>query len=296
MSPASVSRLKPWLAFTACTLIWGSTFLFISIGNDTVPPVWGAALRLGLATPVLLALLALRGERPPRGGALRAAAGFGAFQFGLNFPLLYWGQQWVPSGLSSVLFGTIPLVSALLAPAFGIERLTPRKLGGALVALAGVGAIFSGQLTRRVPPLPLVSVLLAVVAACLGTILLKRGPRQSPVGANAVGAVVGLAICLGVSAAAGEPWRVPATWPALYPILYLAMAGSVGAFVIMSWLVNHWPVTRIGYISVVSPLVAVMLGTVVRHERLPPASLAGSVLVGVGLLLGLRAERGADDR
>jgi drug/metabolite transporter (DMT)-like permease len=84
---------------------------------------------------------------------------------------------------------------------------------------------------------------------------------------------------------------MPSTWAQLFPILYLTVAGSIGAFVLMAWLVNHWDVTRISFVSVIVPVVALILGAVVRHERLAPTSLLGSALVIVGVLLRVAADR-----
>src|SRR5439155_3061609 len=129
---------RAWAAFAACSAIWGSTFLVISIGNDALAPVWAATLRVALAALLLGAWTLLRGGAFPRGPALRAALGYGVAQFGVNLPLLYWGEKVVPSGLSAVLFATIPFSSALTARAFGLERLTASKMLGALVAFGGV--------------------------------------------------------------------------------------------------------------------------------------------------------------
>src|SRR6476660_7571916 len=93
------SDTKAWAAFAACGGIWGSTFLVISIGNDTLAPVWAATLRLALAALLLAALTWARGQRLPRGAALAAALGYGVCQFGVNFPLLYLGERAVPSGI-----------------------------------------------------------------------------------------------------------------------------------------------------------------------------------------------------
>ena len=118
--------------------------------------------------------------------------------------------------------------------------------------------------------------------------ILKRGPRQSPLWSNAVGATVGLAVCLAASFATGEPHPLPVRFAAWFPVLYLTLAGSVGAFVLFAWLINHWPVTRVSFIGVVNPVVALLLGWLVRGERLTLASLGGSGLVLVGLIFGLR--------
>ncbi len=174
----SPSSRGPWLAFLGCGLIWGSTFLVISIGNDTLPPLWGAALRLALASIALAILMKATGHSLPRGAALRAAAGYGVFQFGINLPLLYWGEKFVPSGLAAVLFATVPLSSAIIARLFGMEKLNPMKIAGAFIAIGGVALIGGADTTHGGHVLGVVAVLGAASVAGLGTTLLKRGPRQ----------------------------------------------------------------------------------------------------------------------
>jgi len=289
--PQPTHPVAPYAAFAGCAAIWGSTFLFISIGNDTVPPMWAASLRLGLASLVLLALTWLTGHTLPRGAALRSAAGFGFLNFGLSFCFLYWGEKTVPSGLAAVLYATIPLSTALFARAAGLEKLRALKIAGALVALAGIGVIFSGQITTQVSPLPLAALFAAATLASASGVVLKRGPRQHPLGANAVGAMVGFAVCTAGSFIAGEPHALPAGARAVLPILYLTLAGSVVAFGLYMWLVNHWEVSRISFIAVVVPVVAVLLGTAVHHEQLTAAHRAGSLLVLAGLVLGILSDR-----
>jgi drug/metabolite transporter (DMT)-like permease len=288
---AATGSAKQWAAFAACGAIWGSTFLVISIGNDALPPIWAATLRLALAALLLAVWTRARGRAFPRGAALRAALGFGSAQFGVNLPLLYWGEQVVPSGLSAVVYATIPLTSALIARALGLERLTPAKLLGAVVAFGGVALLFSSTLRVHAAPIGLAAIFVGATSASLGTVLLKRGPRQDPFAANAVGCAIGALIAGAVSFAAGESHALPGTVGAAWPLLYLTVAGSLGAYVIMSWLVSHWSVSRTAYVTVIVPVIALALGAVVRHERLVPSSLGGAALVLAGLLLGVRPER-----
>ena len=276
-------------AFVGCVLIWGSTFLVIAIGNDAVPPVWGATLRLAVAAAILFAIMAVRRLPFPRGAALRSASVYGFCQFGLNFPLLYLGEMTVPSGLAAVVFATIPLSTIFFARVFGLERLSRRRILGGLIALGGIVLMFSSQLQAAVHPLGLVEVLLATWVACLGSVALKRGPRQSPIIANAVGCLVGMLACLLWTTLLREPMRVPTTWEEIAPILYLAVAGSVGAFVLWAWLVNHWEISRTSYIAVILPPVAVSLGAMVRHERLGMSTLVGAAVVLAGVTVGLRS-------
>src|SRR5262245_24364055 len=281
---------KAWVAFLSCVLIWGSTFLVIRIGNDTVPPLWGATLRLVLAGLILFAIAALSRQPLPRGQALRAAATYGLFQFGGNFSLLYWGERVVPSGLAAVIFATIPLSTALLTRAFGLERLTRAKIVGALVALGGVALIMSSRL-ERADRLPMFGILFATWLACLGTIALKKGPVQPVIPLNAVACAVGAPVCFLLSTLAREPHALPSSAPALIPVVYLAVAGSVGAFVIFTWLVGRWEITRTSYIAVVMPLIAITLGALVRGERFSLATIVGSAVVIAGVSIGLQIVR-----
>jgi len=286
--PEPASRLAKSAAVAVTTLIWGSTFLAISMGNDTVPPAWAATLRLAIAAVALFAILAVRRQSLPRGEAMVSAVLYGFFQFGLNLPLLYWAETDVPSGLCAIIFATLPLNNAILTHLFGLERLTLAKVAGAVLALAGVAVIFSAQVTLAVEPRHLFAVLIATWAAGLGSVFLKRGPRQSPIGANAVGATVGLVVCFFTSILLGETQSLPRGADAWFPILYLAIAASLGAFVLWAWLLNHSNITRLSYISVVVPLVALTLGILVRGERPAPGSFLGAAIVLAGVALGVR--------
>ncbi|HVY37930.1 MAG TPA: EamA family transporter [Polyangia bacterium] len=278
-----------WAAFVACSAIWGSTFLVISLGNDTLAPVWAATLRVALASVLLGAWTVARGRSLPRGPALRAALGYGVAQFGVNLPLLYWGETVVPSGVSAVVFATIPFSSALAARALGLEQLTPRKILGAVIAFAGVAVLFSAALHRHISAAGFTAIFVGATAASVGTTLLKRGPRQDPFAANAVACAVGAAIAGGASVALGEPHVLPSTLRAAWPLLYLTLAGSVGAYVILSWLISRWSVSRTSYITVIVPVIALGLGAAVRHEPLGAGSLTGAALVLAGLVVGMRA-------
>jgi drug/metabolite transporter (DMT)-like permease len=289
--PTPSSDARAWLAFAACGAIWGSTFLVISIGNDAVAPVWAATLRLLLAALLLFAVSLVRRVSLPRGRQLHAALGYGVMQFGVNFPLLYWGETIVPSGVSAVVYATIPLSSAIMARSFGLERLTVNRLVGAAVALVGVAVLFSSSFRGHVALPGLVAIFIGATAAGLGTILLKRAPTQDPFAANAVGCTVGAVMAGAASFLLREPHSFPSTFAAAWPIVYLAIAGSLGAYVIMSWLIGHWPVTRTAYVTVIVPVIALGLGALLRQERLTLPALAGAALVLVGLLVGVRAPR-----
>ncbi|MFI5370012.1 MAG: DMT family transporter [Candidatus Eisenbacteria bacterium] len=278
-------------AATFCTLIWGSTFLFISIGNDTVPPVWAATMRLVAASAILFALAVARGQPLPRGAALASALWFGLFQFGFNFPLLYWAEKTVPSSLTSIVFATIPLQAALMSWRMGLESFSPARVIGGVVAVAGIGFIFGGELRWAGGPWPLLAVVAGTVCANVGSLLYKKGPHQPPIPANAIATALGAVIAFVISRLAREPMTPPPTPGSWFALGYLTIAGSVGAFVTWSWLVMRMPVSRISFIAVIAPLIALALGVLVRHEHLAPLSVAGALVVLAGVAIGLEVGR-----
>ena len=278
-----------YAAFIGCCLIWGSTFLAIRIGNESVPPEWAATLRLVLAAPLLALIVTVRKDRWPRGAALQGAVLFGVFNFGGNLGLLYWGERVVPSGIAAVLFATVPLSTSLIAAAMRVEALQPRKLIAAIVALAGVATIFAGEMRLDVPFEGLIAVFLGATLAALSSVLLKRAPPQPSVFAtNAIGCAVGAAVCLVASLVLGEDHALPSTGAGWWPVIYLTLAGSLGAYVIYTWLVGHWPVTKANMIGVVIPVIAVFLGALVRAETRSPETYLGAVVVLAAVVVALR--------
>jgi drug/metabolite transporter (DMT)-like permease len=277
------------LAFVACSAIWGSTFLAIRLGNEATPPVWAATIRLALASALLFGITAALRIPLPRGRALRGAALWGFFNLGVNFTLLYVGEQTVPSGISAVLFATVPLSTALLAATLGVERLVMRKLIAASVAIAGVAVIFAGELGAAVPLAGLLLILGGATVSALASVLLKQAPKQQVIPLNAIGTAVGAPVCLVASLILGESHALPATLAAWLPIVYLTLAGSLGAFVLFTWLVTHWSVSNASLVGVIVPIIAVIVGGLVKGEQPAPLTYVGAAIVISAVLIALRA-------
>jgi drug/metabolite transporter (DMT)-like permease len=178
----------PWLAFAVSCAIWGSTFLVVRFSNDTTPPVWGAGVRLGLAALLLTAIAFARRVPWPRGEQLTAALLFGIVDFGVSLPLLYWGEQTVPSGIAAVIFATIPLSTSLFARAFGLEPLRRRVVLASLAGLGGVGLMFSSNLEGHYEPARLVAVVLAGTHREPRGRALEARARRPPAGDERLGA------------------------------------------------------------------------------------------------------------
>jgi drug/metabolite transporter (DMT)-like permease len=241
----------------------------------------------------MFALITWGLRRPwPRGAQLEAAIWFGVVDFGISLPLLYWGEQHVPSGIAAVLYATIPLTTALFARLFGLEPLRSRIVIASIVAIVGVWLLFSSSVGGALDPVRLIAVFFAATTAGLAGVLLKRAPGADPFATNVWAHGVGAIMCYGVSLLLREHQSIPqgAAW---IPIGYLTIVGSLGAFATFAWLIAHWPVTRISFISVIVPVVALVLGIVVLHERPGSTALLGSVVILGAVITGIVGDQNA---
>ena len=277
--PSEIRKPSRYAAFAGMCLIWGTTFLAIRIGNEAVPPLWGATIRLILAAALNTVVVALTRAHWPRGAALRGIALFGFLNLGVNFGLLYWGEQTVPSGIAATLYATTPLTTGIFAAMLGVHALDRRRTLAALVGLAGVALIFSGELKLGAPAPALLGVFGGATCAALAGVILKKVPPHSAFVVNAVGASIGAVICFLGSLALGEPHGLPRTIAGWGPIVYLAIVGNLGAYVLYAWLVSQWKVTRVAVAALIIPVIAVIVGAIVRGESPAPITYLGGALV-----------------
>ena len=136
------------IAWVTLALVWGTTWLAISIGLQDLPPATFAGARFFSASLVIGAILLAKNQRLEcRAADLRIIAITGLQTFFVGYGLQFWGQQYVQSGITAVVFASAPLLTMVIAH-FRLEneQMNRRKILGALVGLAGVAVIFSGQL------------------------------------------------------------------------------------------------------------------------------------------------------
>jgi drug/metabolite transporter (DMT)-like permease len=282
-------------AFTLLCLIWGSTWLAIKFGVESVPPLLSASLRFVIAAGTLLLLTAvLKKALPTRRSEWGVILLVGVLLFTFDYGLIYWGEaNGVESGLSAILFATMPLQTAIAAHLIVAgERLTLQKLLGIGLGFGGVVLIFREQMGSAgfEKFFPMAAIVLSAACAATSTAAMKRWAHDiDPFAFNgfamAIGAV-GLAVG---SFVAAEPWGVPA-WPAgLLPILYLALAGSVVTFVAYAWLLKRVQATSASFIALVTPIVALFLGVAIADEAFRPLDLVGSAVTLGGIYLAMSA-------
>src|SRR2546422_1736479 len=242
--------------------IWGSTWLFIKIGLNDLPPLTFAGIRFVLAWLILSSLVMMRRVRWPRTrDEWYLIAVSGVLQFTLNYGLVFWGEQHISSGLAAVLQATFPAFGLVIAHFYlPRERMTTGKVIGVLLGVFGVAVIFSDQLSiaGKMALLGSIALVLSAFFGSYGNVLVKAygthiDPRMLAAGQMIFGFVPLLAIGIFTE---GNPLRFHWTTVAVICLLYLVVVGSVIAFGLYYWLVGHMDVTNTMLIALVTPVVA----------------------------------------
>jgi drug/metabolite transporter (DMT)-like permease len=274
-------------------LIWGTTWSVIQIGLEGIPPFTGVSLRFLLAGTLLVGLALARGIRLGRSRTERGLwLATGLLSFAGSYGVVYWAEQWIPSGLAAVLFAVYPLLVAILAHAvLPDERVRLREVLGVIVGFAGVAVIFSEDLTALGGAKVRVGaavMLLSPLVSAVGSVAVKRwGGGISALSLASVPMLLG-ALVMAVPALALER-DLPLTLDrrSVLALLYLAIAGSAVTFSLYFWLLERLPAKRVALIAYVIPVIAVALG-VLRGEPLTPRILAGAACVVLGVFLAAR--------
>jgi drug/metabolite transporter (DMT)-like permease len=283
-----MSRSLVWSLYAMNVLIWSSTWVAIKIGIEDVPPLLSAGIRFALAGAGLLVLAKALG-RSLRTDAVLAGI-LALLPFAGAYGLIYWGEQYVPSGLAAVLFGVMPLYSATIASvALADEPLRARLVAGIAVAIAGLAIAFGESLALGDAEWALLAATACAVAplcAAIGNVSIKRrGKTLDPIVLNAWAMLGGGALLL-VSSAPLEDWG-QAAWTAksLGSIAYLAAIGSAVPFVTLTILLRELPAVTVSYITLLLPFGALAFGAAVYGETVTIAAVGGALLVAGGLLI-----------
>ncbi len=272
-------------AFVGAVFIGGSNFVAIRFSNRELDPLWGAGLRFALAAAVFGLLCAALRLSLPRGRALMLVGAYGLLAFGGAYGCLYWAMQEVPAGVAAVVLAVGPLLTLLLAVAHGMERVSGRALLGALVAIAGSVLIFfqPGSIAFGWVSFALLG--LASLCASESVVVSKLAGRHHPAAMNFVGMTAGAAVLLVVAAAAGERLALPADGETQLAVVYL-VAATVGLFLLVLVVVQHWTASATSYVFVLMPVIAVALGALLADEPITATTILGGAIVCAGVYIG----------
>src|SRR5215210_6955755 len=279
--------------------IWGSTWLFIKLGLADLPPFTFAGVRFVIACTILFLWIRIRRLQLPRTRAdwiLLAITGI--LSFGFNYGLVFWGEQYVSSGLAALLQATIPAFGLVFAH-FHLpgERLSWARIGGVVLGVGGVGVVFSNQLAvaGRQALAGCVALVFSSIFVAYSNVMVKaHGKNMDPAVLAAGQMFFGLLLLLAVGIPLeGNPLNFHWTPMALIALFYLAVVGSVIAFMLYYWLVLKMDVTKSMLISLVTPVVAVILGMIVLDEEIGWRTLIGGamIMMGIGFIVVRKARR-----
>lgn len=266
-------------------LIWSTTWIFIKIGLEDLPPITFAVSRFLLSILILAPLINfLRLEMPRTASQWKLIALTGVLQFSINYSLVFWSEQYITSGLAAVLQATITVFGLPLAWIFlSDEKITARKMIAVFLGIVGVAIIFIDQL--RIESVMAfagcVAIVVGAYAAAQASILVKaKATGIDPATLVFSQMLCGLpAIIVYALVAEGSPMTFNWSLRAIVCVFYLAAFGTVIAFWLYYWLLKRVESTKAMMISLVTPLLAVVIGNVTIGEMLPPQTIIGGVLI-----------------
>lgn len=277
------------LVYILVCLIWGSTWMAIKIGLADSPPFQTAAIRFLVALTVILALVYIRGLRLPTRWRDWIRTGYpGIFLFGINYAVVYWSEQYISSSLTAVLFGSLPFWVALASLwLLKDERLPWPAWLGIGIGFGGVvlisydqlqisGDLFSGTLLA----------LVGCISAAYGTVIYKRHHTGGNILVTiAVQMITGSLLLIPLALLFEDPKDFQFTPATIGSIIYLALIGTVAAFLMYFWLLRRMKAVSVALTSFITPIVAILIGVVLFDEELSTEVGIGAAFVLSGVVL-----------
>lgn len=278
-----------YLAFVTVCIIWGTTYLGITIALETVPVLLVAGLRWMFAGVVMSALIVATGRGLPRPALWGPLVLLGLLMNVMGNGLVVYAQQYVASGLTAVLIATTPFWQALLERMLpGGERFSPR-------ALAGLGLGFSGIVILVWPEMTnggaggraFIGGVLAIQLACIGWVIGTSYAKRHELGDNpfrstALQMVFSGIMLLAAATAHGDWAQLSFTPRTLGALAYLSIAGSLIAYSAYIYAIQHLPLQLVSLYAYINPMIAVALGTLLLSEPFSPRIAIAAVFVLAG--------------
>lgn len=270
-------------AYLACALIWGTTWYAIRVANAPggYPTLASAALRFSIAAALLLPL-AIRAKAWPSGRVWWWLVAAGVLD-AASYSLVYLGEDRIPGGLAAVVYGMQPLILAIFMKVLRLDGLKPRHVIGAVISLAGVGVLILDRLDVSIAQaFGVVMVLGSVVVATSYSVIMKtRGGGVNGLVATTIFLVVTAVVLCIVALIAREPIKWPPATNPTIAVLYLAVVGTVVAFLVYFWLLGKTTLLVTSTLVFVFPLVALLTDALFERE----ITVGTTAYIGAGITL-----------
>lgn len=275
------------LLYIVTLLLFGSTWVVVKIGLQTVPPFTFAVVRFVIAFLLLgIAFRIWRYRLPQLPDIRRKVFVAGFLMYGLNFLFIYIGQQWIDASLAAVLFATMPFFTGIFAHfLLPQERLTKQVIAGMVVGFVGTIALFSNNLTLSGPVLGMLSLLLSSVFCSWATVLIKRDLNDIPAAQLSILQIPAGLVVLVPPMFLELPLQFEFSLASVGALLYLAVLGTGAAFIGWYYLLKRVSAVALSLMTFLEPLVAIGLGYVLLNERLESHFLLGGALILAGVLI-----------
>lgn len=296
-------QLLDYAAIAICTLAWGTTWFAITLQFGVVDPVVSIVYRFTLASALLFLWCALRGEPVKLSRAQHAGAlGVGIFAFGIDYSLTYWAEERVASAVVALIFAALAFLN-LIAFRFAFRQRAPRSawlaaaLGAVGVALLSWSEIVQANLDARTL-IGLAMALGAVACAAISNVFARRGEEAgAPLATFMAWAMgYGAALLALYVVVTGIPWAFEPNLRYVLSLLYLAVIGSVVAFLFYYGLARRRGYTTASYVLALTPLIAMAMSTLFEGKRWGLVGLVGVALVLLGQYLLLRTQSADEER
>jgi drug/metabolite transporter (DMT)-like permease len=270
------------LAFLAIYVLWGSTYLAVRILVQTIPPLFGAGARFCIAGAILYVGSILAGEAHPSRREWRGITALAGLMILFAYGGLFWAEQTLPSGLTSVLVATIPVWTLLIeAFIFKKRRLTGGAFTAILLGFVGVVILVGDRGAGHITLVPCLVILAGELSWSFGTVLNSRLalPKSKRISAAAQ-MLSGGAMLMAGSALLGEMHRLPHfSARAVAALAYMTIAGSLIGFTCYEWLLHRMPASTVTSYAYVNPVVALAIGHWLGNEALTTHTIVGSVII-----------------
>jgi drug/metabolite transporter (DMT)-like permease len=284
-------KVKHFMMLVLLAALWGPSFLFIKIAVETIPPFTLVAGRVGIGAVLLVSYLYARGGRlPKKWGVWKHLALIALVHNAIPFVLFSWSEQYIDSAIASILNGTTPLFTIVLAHFFTTDdKLTPAKMTGTLIGFGGLILLLLPSFTDGVQLTTLGVLGVALAAALYGVaIVYSRNylrdlpPLVAPTGQMIMATIYVLPMALLLE----RPFFLPApTTESLISLLALGVFGTAVAFVVYYRLIAVADASYVSMTTYLIPIVGVVLGVIVLNEQLTWHSYAGCGLILFGVMV-----------
>ncbi len=274
-------------------LIWGTTWMGIKIGLDDLTPFFSLGIRFLIASGCIGGYLLLRDRMLIfRREQIGLILWITLLNYIIPYSLVYWGEQFIFSNLTAVIYATMPLNIALLTPFFlRSERLTGYDYAGILIGFCGTILIFADSLFDQAGfhLWGVIALYLAAIFSLIASIIIKNYKGEyHPLKINFIPMLItGVALTL-VSLLVEDIGKNQWTPKAVSSILYLAIPGTVFAFAIYFWMIRQVRLILLSSITYVIPIIAIIAGWIFLREELTQYQAYGSLLVITGVFVATR--------